>query len=553
MLRDRRVREAAETVLRTICSRSVDYDNKLTNLVKEKAAARIRPVIGVVQPGSKIIEKGIEVTPLQMEKYSAYLTLQEALYPPVLRLQERLYHILGLTLIVVMFLIMSRRYLILYQREYYESNKALFMIEGIVLISLFLSRGVTMIPFGSIQSAWNNVFYYFIVISVPMAAILITLLLNRTSALFFVAIIAIFIGIMKGLNMTYMIVSSVGGLVAVYSTMGVRRRSQLIKAGATIAVANLITIGAIDAISEINIISMAVGYRVAGGFLTGFLSAFFAASLLPIFEHGFNVVTDITLLELSDLNHPLLKKMFIEAPGTYHHSLMVGNLAEAAAEAVGANPLQVRVCAYFHDIGKLKKPEYFSENEMYGKSKHDELNPRMSGLIIISHVKDGIDMAIKHKLNKKIINSIKEHHGSGLVYFFYRRAEEAMEKKEEISQDDYRYPGPKPQSKESAILLLADAVEAASRSLTRPTPSRIKNLVKEIINFRIMDGQLDECNLTFRDLHLIAERFEHILHGTFHTRVKYPERGESAEVFEKEDEYISAEPDKKKEDQRESG
>jgi putative nucleotidyltransferase with HDIG domain len=381
-----------------------------------------------------------------------------------------------------------------------------------------------------------------------MAAILLALLLSRTLALYFTVLIGIFVGVMKGFSLPYTIVSTVGGIVAVYSTAGVRRRSQLLKAAATIALANVITIGALDAIGNVNIVSATAGFRVAGGFLQGMLSTFLAASFLPLFEHAFNVVTEIRLLELSDLNHPLLKRMFIEAPGTYHHSLMVGNLAETAAEAVGANPLQVRVCAHFHDIGKLKKPQYFTENEPYGESKHADLNPHMSSLIILSHVKDGIDMAIGNKLNRKIIDAVREHHGTGLVYFFYRRAAEARGEGEEVAQEDFRYPGPKPQSKETAILLLADAVEAASRSLDHPTPSRVGNLVRTIIYQRVVDGQLEECDLTFNDLRLIAERFEHILNSSFHTRVRYPEREGAAGENGGPDEGLSKEPHQEAQD-----
>lgn len=542
--RDRGLRESVENIVRVFCSRSIDYDEELTGGIKAVAEARIKSVVSIVQPGRKIIEKGYEVTPQQMEVYSAYISRREALSPAPMKMRQRLYYILGLALLIMMFLIVTRRYLRQYQKPIYKSNSSLFMLELIILVALLLSRAITLIPFGSIQSAWNNIFYYLIVFSVPMAAILMTLLLNKRLALFFVVLIGIILGIIKGFNLSYTIVSSIGGIVAIYSTIGVRRRAQLIKAGATIALANIITIGAIDAIDNLNIISATVGLRVAGGFVAGMFSAFVAASLLPLFEYVFNVVTDISFLELSDLNHPLLKRLFIEAPGTYHHSLMVGNLSEAAAEAVGANPLQVRVCAYFHDIGKLKKPEYFMENELYGKSKHDELNPRMSGLIIGSHVKDGVDMAVKHKLNHAIIDAITQHHGKGLMYFFYHRAEEAKAKGEDVAQEDFRYLGPKPQSKETAILLLADAVEAASRSLDRPTPSRVRNLVRKVINQRIIDGQLDECDLTFRDLHRISERFEHILNGTFHTRVKYPEK----EIPGKPDEGFNKKPGKKKQD-----
>ncbi|MDD5556898.1 MAG: HDIG domain-containing protein [bacterium] len=540
--RDRRARDAAAAVLRTCAEAAVEYDEATTRRLKEEAAARVRPVVTRVLPGKKIVDRGYEVTPEQMDAYLAYITRREQEEPAVVKMRERLSYLLGLTLMVVMFIIVSRRYLMYYQERVYRSNSTLCMVALIALGSLLMSRAITFIPFGTIQSAWNNLFFYGAIVSVPMAAILITLLVNRTLALFLSILIGIFVGVMRGMSLPYTLVSAVGGAIAVYSTIGVRRRSQLVRAGATIGLANVITIGAIDAIGNVNIISASVGFRVAGGYLLGILSAFFAASLLPLFEHVFNVVTDIRLLELSDLNHPLLKRMFIEAPGTYHHSLMVGNLAEAAAEAVGANPLQARVCAYFHDIGKMGKPEYFTENQTYGASRHDKLNPQMSSLVIRSHVKDGLDMALRYKLSRPIINAIREHHGTGLVYYFYRRAEEeAQAEGEEVAQEDYRYGGPRPRSKETAILLLADAVEAASRSLDRPTPSRVTQLVWKIISQRIVDGQLNECDLTFNDIRLVAERFEHILNSTFHTRVKYPERGEPSGAGTA-DESVGGEP-----------
>ena len=273
-------------------------------------------------------------------------------------------------------------------------------------------------------------------------------------------------------------------------------------------------------------VTAAAGFRAAGGLVSGMLSAFLAGSVLPILEYAFNLATNFRLLELADLNHPLLKERFIKAPGTYHHSLIVGTLAEAAAEAVGANPLQVRVGAYFHDIGKILKPEYYVENALFEESKHDELNPSMSNLIILSHVKDGVDIALTWKLNPMIVRAIQEHHGTGLVYFFYHRAEQKSRAEgEEVAQEDFRYPGPKPRSKETALILLADAVEAASRCLSRPTPGRIGNFVREIVYTRISDGQLDECDLTFNEVRLIIQRFEHVLTSTFHARVKYPTPG----------------------------
>jgi hypothetical protein len=249
--------------------------------------------------------------------------------------------------------------------------------------------------------------------------------------------------------------------------------------------------------------------------------------LLPIFEFLFKITTDLTLLELSDLNRPLLKKMVLNAPGTYHHSLIVGNLAEAASDAIGANSLLARVGAYYHDIGKIEKAEYFSENETGHKSPHEKLAPSMSALIIQSHIKDGIELAKKHNLNKTIIDFIAQHHGTGLIYYFYQRALEKIGDDEKLKEEAFRYPGPKPQTKEAAIILLADAVEASSRTLNDPTPSRIKGLVQKIINNKFIDNQLDECDLTLKDLNKIAAAFVRTLTGIFHTRVEYPGEGKN--------------------------
>jgi putative nucleotidyltransferase with HDIG domain len=255
-----------------------------------------------------------------------------------------------------------------------------------------------------------------------------------------------------------------------------------------------------------------------------------------MFEHLFQVTTDISWLEASDLNHPLLRRMTIEAPGTYHHSLVVANLAEAAAEAIGANATLCRVCSYFHDVGKLVKPEYFTENMNFERNPHDDLAPSMSALIIISHVKEGVDLALKHNLNQQIIDVIQEHHGTSLVYYFYKRALQQQEDARaggkimsmreedvpEVSEESFRYPGPRPQAKESAIVSLADMIESASRSLEKPTPTKIEQLVNDLIAQRIADKQLDECDLTLADLTTVAERFRFTLTTMLHTRIAYP-------------------------------
>lgn len=252
-------------------------------------------------------------------------------------------------------------------------------------------------------------------------------------------------------------------------------------------------------------------------------------ALLPFLERWFDIQTDISLLELSDANHPLLKELVQRAPGTYNHSINVASMSEAAADTIGANGLLCRVAAYFHDVGKLRKPDYFIENQSGGVNKHDDLTPSMSTLVIIAHVKDGVEIARKHRLPGRLIDLIEQHHGTTLVEYFYRRAaklleENGREDEATIDEGDFRYPGPKPQSPEAAVMMLADAVESASRALREPTPARIEGLVHEIAKKKMDDGQFDECKITIEQLHSIEESLIKSLNATYHARVKYPEK-----------------------------
>ena len=243
---------------------------------------------------------------------------------------------------------------------------------------------------------------------------------------------------------------------------------------------------------------------------------------MPLFESTFGLTTDITLLELSDLNRPLLKRLALEAPGTYHHSIMIGTLAEEAAMSINANSLLARVGSYYHDIGKMLKPEYFVENQMGAKNKHEQLTPSMSALILEAHVKEGKELAEENGLPQCIVEFITGHHGSSVMSYFYEKAKSQDDEGTDI--DDYRYPGPKPISKEVAIVMLADSVEAASRTLEDPTPARIRGLVRKIIFSRFESGELDDCDLTLKDLHQIEESFVRVLMGIFHRRIAYPEK-----------------------------
>jgi putative nucleotidyltransferase with HDIG domain len=269
--------------------------------------------------------------------------------------------------------------------------------------------------------------------------------------------------------------------------------------------------------------SMQTLYCVFYALVGGVVNATLVTGIIPAVESLFQYSTDMKLLEFSNLNSPLLHNLMVRAPGTYHHSVLVGNLVEAAAEAIHANPLLAKVAAYYHDIGKVSKPLYFIENVKGGDNKHDKLSPSMSALILIAHVKEGGELAREHRLGSSIIDIIRQSHGTSLISFFYQKAKTQSSDPVSVKEQDFRYPGPKPQTREAGLVLLADAVEAASRTLADPTPARIQGLVQKIINNIFIDGQLDECELTLKNLHEIAKSFNRVLNGIYHHRIDYPE------------------------------
>ncbi|MFC1674766.1 HD family phosphohydrolase [Candidatus Omnitrophota bacterium] len=319
----------------------------------------------------------------------------------------------------------------------------------------------------------------------------------------------------------------VSGVMAAILVRGARSRVKIIRAGFAIGIMQALIL---LLISQFN---MSLPKIYLFPFLNGVISSMIVLGVLPVFEYLFKVVTNISLLELADFNHPLLQRMILEAPGTYHHSLIVGNLSEAACNAVGANALLARIGAYYHDIGKLHRPDYFSENQQIKTSAHDELAPTMSRLVIMNHVKEGVTLANKHKLNLIITDFIQQHHGTSLVYYFYRRAMENKQEDKEIAEEGFRYPGPKPDTKEAAIVLLADSVEAATRAVKDPDPKTIGEVVHKIVNNKFIDGQLDECDLTLKDLERISAVFIRILTGIYHSRINYPEKKPASESINK--------------------
>lgn len=375
------------------------------------------------------------------------------------------------------------------------------------------------------------------------APLILSVLLGRNHGLFAATYCSLWGAFFfKDLDPKFLILSLISGFVAVFVTLEVRRRHQIARAGMFIGLSTwmlAIVVGWIgpfiwDA-PEATHWEM-IGWQSATVVGAAVLTGIIVTGIVPLAEWAFGITTDMSWLELADLNHPLLKRMMIEAPGTYQHSLMVATLAEAASESVGANAALTRVGAYFHDIGKLIKPEYFVENVRHDRNPHDDLAPTMSALIIIAHVKEGVDIALKHHLKPEIIDIIQQHHGTSMVYYFYKRAvtmqEEARlraggdddEETPEVREESFRYSGPRPQSREAAIVMLADTIESAARSLERITPQKLESLVDDLIGKKMADGQLRECELTMRDLEEIAENFKHTLQNMMHSRVAYPDQ-----------------------------
>jgi len=433
--------------------------------------------------------------------------------------------IMGVNLAVPTFLLLLFFY-------FKHSPKQLFIRKTNLLHLTLLFMIILSISYFIIGKGWSVLYIPFSLI--PMLA---TILFSGLEvSLLMTLITAVVVSALANNNYYLVLLFLISGISSSILVENARRRVAVIQAGFFIGVIQVLTLLLIDGFFIVN----PGKYLII--FLNGLACGIIVIGILPVFEYLFKTVTNISLLELSDFNHPLLQRMILEAPGTYHHSLVVGNLSEAACRAVGAHALLARVGAYYHDVGKLSKPDYFSENQSLNSSRHDSLSATMSKLIIMNHVKEGLELANKYKLSPRITEFILQHHGNSLVYYFYRRALEGLEEDQEIREEGFRYPGPKPDSKETAIVLLADSVEAATRALKDPDPEKIKELVHKVINNKFIDGQLDECELTLKDLEKISAIFIHILGGIYHSRVNYPEETKSENNHKKsakEDSHLS--------------
>jgi len=491
----------------------VDYE--MTRQKQEEAMASVAPTMITVKEGEKIIGEGEIVSEEHLVKLQA-LGLTRTKLPWT--------SVMGIFLLTVMLTVLVLFYLYQQNREIYEHPGHIYLLGIIVITVLAVGKAIIAIN----VSQWPEFGAQFgYMVPLAAAGMLIAILLDSRLAVLVVAVMSFMLAIMTDYQLRFGLVGLIGGITGVYSVSKLSQRGDLVRAGFYTSGANVVAIFIVGLVTGTPL-GLLISTSLALGITSGILSSILTNGSLPFLEHTFQITSPVRLLELSHPNNVLLKKLLTEAPGTYHHSIIVGNLAEAAADAVGGESLLVRVGAYYHDIGKLKRPYFFIENQMGCDNPHDKIAPSLSTLILTSHVKDGVEMAREHKLPQRIIDIIEQHHGSGLVSYFYHKALE-NDRSETVTEEEFRYEGPKPQTKEAALVMLADSVEAAVRSLQNRTAGRIEGLVRKIIKDKLNDGQLDECDLTLKDLDIIASAFVRVLTGIFHNRIEYPDMAQEME------------------------
>lgn len=494
-----KLNELGSNIAVIIIKPNMFYDQEATELQKEEAKKNVEQVI--IKKDSKIVAKGQEVTAHQLNLLEEYGLLDNGKGREV---SLRLY--IGYSLSILAGLFVLGLYCYLFDKKLWANNNELFLIGLIILLSIIAAAGA------------KNISIYLILL--PAFSMIVSIMVHPKIAIISNIISSIYISMITGFNTTMLVAMLMTGIIGALLVHKTHHRSTIVLAGLTVSitsVAVIISFGMIYNTETRELLTNALY-----GFVGGILSAVLTIGTLPFLEATFDIITPIKLLELSNPNQPLLRRLLIEAPGTYYHSILVGNLAEAAAEEIGANSLLCRIGAYYHDIGKLKRPYFFKENQITKDNPHDKITPNLSTLIITSHVKDGIDLASKNKLPSSVINIIKEHHGNTLVAYFYHKALNS-ESTDSVTEDKFRYNFPKPQTKEAAIVMLADSVEAYIRSLTEPSKHQVEMGVRKIIKDKMHDDQLDETDLTLKDFDRITKAFVKVLEGIFHDRIEYPE------------------------------
>jgi cyclic-di-AMP phosphodiesterase PgpH len=484
------------------------YDPTATEELRQQASESVEPV--KILQGQIIVEEGelINREIFRRLKLVGLLDNENSFKP-----------FLGLSLFILLFLSMIYNYY--YQMKTHVEKRQTYLL----LFGIIFSLSILLIKIISILQNMNYPEIGFL-FPAAMGGMLIKIIMDEKLAILTSIVLAVCGSILFNEGVTGTLNFSVGIYILFSALAGVlflssqNHRSKILQAGLFSAFVNVVTILALLFISNGKYSGLEIGFYLIMALVSGIGSAVLTIGLLPFLESSFGILSTLKLIELSNPNHPLLRKILTEAPGTYHHSVMVANLAESACEAIGANGLLARVGCYYHDIGKTRRPNFFIENQLNQNNPHDRLSPEKSANIIIAHVADGVNILKKHHMPKEIIEIAEQHHGTTLLKYFYHKA---MQRGTDFKEGDFRYPGPKPQTKENAVVGIADSVEAAVRSLSQPTPEQIETLVKSIISDRLEDGQLNECDLTLNELEIVSHTLCETLKGIFHSRIEYPD------------------------------
>jgi cyclic-di-AMP phosphodiesterase PgpH len=508
--------EAALRLTQLLIRPNLTYNQRETESRRELARDSVKPVYYKVKKGEMLVREGERIGPEHLLK----LTEENK----SLRSMNLLGRVPAMAILIGVLL--SVLYIVGAQSLKKDTRDLLF--AGLTILFLFLFMWTHNFVAEEVARGFPLFTTTALLFAMPVAfgTMLISIFQGMGVAVVASLTIAVLASLLTDGRAEFFIYFFISSVAAAYGVRNCNERAVLIKTGLMVGLINVLLTLAIQTIYG-SFYSVDTIVAATAGFTGGLLAGIIATGFLPLIEISFGFTTDIKLLELGNLDQPLLRELMVQAPGTYHHSVIISNMVEATAKAIHANPLLAKVSAYYHDIGKIKKPLYFIENQMGGENKHEKLAPSMSSLILISHVKDGVELARENRLGREIIDIIQQHHGTNLISYFYHKAQEKMLTKSgkvtDVKEQDFRYPGPKPQTKEAGLVMLADMVEAASRSLIDPTPARIQGMVQKIINKVFSDGQLDDCELTLKDLHEIARGFNKTLSGIFHQRIEYPE------------------------------
>ncbi len=517
---------------------NLSFNKEETLKRKELAAAEVKPIIIKVEKNEMIVRKGEAIQ-------KSHMVILKGIRKELTEQQPGLFMFFVAIFFFFFFQILGNFSLVNFS-QFKPTQKDLLVVGFLILLSLLLCRGYLFVA-GAVADRFPLIPFSAFLYLIPIAAgaMFVRFMVGMEAALIFSIVMSIALSLLLEKNFLFAVYALCSCFIGMDGVVSCRTLTDIYKAGLKTSLANVVVVFSILVLASLGshqsyeAIVLELIFGMIAAFFSGILSSFLVVTLTPLFEYLFNYTTDVKLLELSNLNHPILRELMIRAPGSYHHSIMVGTLAEHAAEAIGAHALLARVGGYYHDIGKIKNPHYYIENQFGGINIHDREPAHLSKTMIMSHVKEGVKFGDEKRLGKRVVDIIEQHLGTTLMMYFYEKAKREYEervKKDEllplVEENDFRYPGPKPQTREAALVMMADAVEASTRALSSSNLSRVRVVCEKIIHRLFSDGQFDECDLTLRDLHAIIDSFYHVLVGIYHRRISYPGGGVKAEPYD---------------------